>query len=1093
MRALTVPVVVVGAARFVRLLLYSSLLLATCAVSDPTWRIKYLTLDVGTVPYMQTIYDWQNLTGGVVEVVSRSVGPLQKELKQDLDSDHIYDLYQKSTAWPIFTYAEAGTVEDLTNDVRTMESLEWTAISAVQRKIATSYLSHTYSIPIDADPLVYYYRRDLLKRDPPSTWEDMIEIAASFHGTDLNGDGVPDYGVCIVTESYMHVLLMTIANTVYRHAASKREHFLYDVPNDVDPAHLLLDTEGWEYVFNILKSLYQYSQKRRLTNTYADAQTLFFTGRCASIIFFGSLGAMTVDNTGGKNGTFMRGKMGVSRTPGSRLVYDRTTKRLQPCTSQLCAFQEYGNVNRPNFMGGGAQIMLRKGTPNRAAALSFAAYFSTHVDVRSPGSNNPFRSSHYDPVEYTKSRPVAWDYDDAKLYTTALYDTLNRDTTATLPATKNADIIATLLASAAEEYIRLAQYENYTTNATEILARTQTDILQEGEANACGVDVVDRNIRIHLELPLRSVAGKSSNTATTSLAIIVPLVILSAAVAVAYVKLRPHWAARRAPKDAAKPFGTMFVALKSETVLWERYPTSMPKITEAYCAVIRKCCAASGCHEVKMIGGAVMLVAKQPQDMLQCAREIAKEFFRNDLSSLLKSKETAAPNATNSHRATPRHHDSAHQSRNNSETESTHEKDPTTSQGSTGSSRTGGIDRAHEIAFGIGVHWSTGRIHYHEATSTYDYSGPSVEGAAIASDAACGHQILVSQDVDHSSLPDNQFSEFCTREVNHRATAMLQYSPPGLPLRQFVCTASQELAVDSLASAIEQQSMGVTSKRATVLYVRLHDFYALACSKSRESVAEDYSALLAEIQGLVDGEKGYLQSFCGGHIIVTFNAVASTPQQQVRACGAALLIVAAAKKAGVGRVTCGVVSSMSLVGSFTTAAKGTHCALLSNAVEQAALLERMCCLYPDGAEVLTDSAFFDELSMYYVVRMVDVARLPNNKQVTGVVRVIERRSAQALDEWMYELQRTQTTDVNGPVNLVFLSMLKELAGNEGKRTQVDVAKVTGEAQSYLGVPTQIMSRFDGDVAAYIASKAELYRLFTDAPPDQDAPPKATSF
>ena len=46
---------------------------------------------------------------------------------------------------------------------------------------------------------------------------------------------------------------------------------------------------------------------------------------------------------------------------------------------------------------------------------------------------------------------------------------------------------------------------------------------------------------------------------------------------------------------------------------------------------------------MKMIGGAVMLVAKQPQDMLQCAREIAKEFFRDDLSSLLKSKETGGP------------------------------------------------------------------------------------------------------------------------------------------------------------------------------------------------------------------------------------------------------------------------------------------------------------------------------------------------------------------------------------------------------------------------------------------------------------------
>ena len=111
-------------------------------------------------------------------------------------------------------------------------------------------------------------------------------------------------------------------------------------------------------------------------------------------------------------------------------------------------------------------------------------------------------------------------------------------------------------------------------------------------------------------------------------------------------------------------------------------------------------------------------------------------------------------------------------------------------------------------------------------------------------------------------------------------------------------------------------------------------------------------------KGSWTARKGTCSLSAAGHIIVTFNAVASTPQQQVRACGAALLIVAAAKKAGVGRVTCGVVSSMSLVGSFATAAKGTHCALLSNAVEQAALLERMCCLYPDGAEVLTDSVFF---------------------------------------------------------------------------------------------------------------------------------------
>lgn len=45
-----------------------------------------------------------------------------------------------------------------------------------------------------------YYRRDVLAAHNltvPRTWDDFLAVAAKTNGTDMNGDGRPDYGVCL--------------------------------------------------------------------------------------------------------------------------------------------------------------------------------------------------------------------------------------------------------------------------------------------------------------------------------------------------------------------------------------------------------------------------------------------------------------------------------------------------------------------------------------------------------------------------------------------------------------------------------------------------------------------------------------------------------------------------------------------------------------------------------------------------------------------------------------------------------------------------------------------------------------------------------
>lgn len=37
----------------------------------------------------------------------------------------------------------------------------------------------------------------LNRTSPPRTWYELLELARAAHGADLNGDGVPDYGICM--------------------------------------------------------------------------------------------------------------------------------------------------------------------------------------------------------------------------------------------------------------------------------------------------------------------------------------------------------------------------------------------------------------------------------------------------------------------------------------------------------------------------------------------------------------------------------------------------------------------------------------------------------------------------------------------------------------------------------------------------------------------------------------------------------------------------------------------------------------------------------------------------------------------------------
>src|SRR5256886_16030569 len=93
-----------------------------------------------------------------------------------------------------------GYLEDLSTRVKADASLQWTDIMPFFRNFSATYGGKIYTVPLDGDFQMVYYRTDLLQQaglKPPQTWADYFKIAQTFNKKDLNGDGTPDFGSCI--------------------------------------------------------------------------------------------------------------------------------------------------------------------------------------------------------------------------------------------------------------------------------------------------------------------------------------------------------------------------------------------------------------------------------------------------------------------------------------------------------------------------------------------------------------------------------------------------------------------------------------------------------------------------------------------------------------------------------------------------------------------------------------------------------------------------------------------------------------------------------------------------------------------------------
>ncbi|MDW8060971.1 MAG: extracellular solute-binding protein [Thermomicrobium sp.] len=353
-------------------------------------------------PLQRRAPEFQQLTGAKINVITVPFADLYQKILTDFTTGtNSYHVIVFAPQW-MADYVEPGYLEDLTPRIEADPALQWDDIAPFFRNFSATYGGKIYTIPLDGDFQMVYYRSDLLEAEglkPPETWEDYLAIAQRFHGKDLNGDGVPDFGSGIAkrrgAQSYW--MFWSIAASFLQSQGTQQGSFF-----DVDTMEPLTNNEAFARALEIYKETGKYGPPDELNWDVGDSRAAFVTGRCALTIDWGDIGTLAIDPEQSK----VKDKVGAIILPGSKEVWDRSAGKIVTCDANTCPHAINGVNHAPYAAFGGWSGAINKNAPAKVkdAGYAFLSYMSqpaqANVDVTIGRTGfNPYRTSQFENID----------------------------------------------------------------------------------------------------------------------------------------------------------------------------------------------------------------------------------------------------------------------------------------------------------------------------------------------------------------------------------------------------------------------------------------------------------------------------------------------------------------------------------------------------------------------------------------------------------------------------------------------------------------------------------------------------------------------
>jgi multiple sugar transport system substrate-binding protein len=345
--------------------------------------------------------EFESLTGVNITVKSASYSELYETILSDLTTGtNQYDVVILTPNW-MPDYIESGYLRDLTENVNNDPDLAWEDIAPFFREYGHVYDGKIYSVPIDGNYHIMYYRADLLSKagfEPPDTWDEYLEISKYFKGKDLNDDGEPDYGSCLAKKpgNVTYWAMWSIAASMLQSQGTQQGIFF--APDTMEP---MVNNAAFAKALDIYKATSAYGSPDELEWGLNDGRQAFIAGRCALALDHGDIGTLALSKS-----SKIKGKLGTAIMPGSTEVLDWETEELVACDKFTCPFAVDG-VNHAPFaaaIGWAGAVNAAAANDVQSAGYHFISYISqpvrSNLDVTNGQSGlNPYRISQFSDSE----------------------------------------------------------------------------------------------------------------------------------------------------------------------------------------------------------------------------------------------------------------------------------------------------------------------------------------------------------------------------------------------------------------------------------------------------------------------------------------------------------------------------------------------------------------------------------------------------------------------------------------------------------------------------------------------------------------------
>jgi multiple sugar transport system substrate-binding protein len=380
-------------------------MIGLAAGADAGQRFDGVTVNVVTFtgpqiaePLQRRAPEFEKLTGAKINVITVPFSDLyQKILTNFATNTNSYDAMVFDPQWMV-DFIEPGYLEELTARVKNDPDLKWNEIAPFFRDFSATFNGKVYTIPLDGDFQMVYYRIDLLEKaglKPPQTWDDYLAIAKALNGKDFMGDGKPGYGSCIAKKrnAQSYWMITSVAAGFIQTLGTAQGAFF-----DRETFKPLVNNDAFKKALEIYKETTKYGPPDEINLDVGDTRSLFTSGRCALSIDWGDIGTLAVDKATSK----VQDKVGAVILPGTKEVLDRASGKLVPCDAKLCPYAINGINHAPFAAYGGwsGAINAAAAAKTKDAAYAYLSYMSqpaqSNIDVTIGITGfNPYRLSHF--------------------------------------------------------------------------------------------------------------------------------------------------------------------------------------------------------------------------------------------------------------------------------------------------------------------------------------------------------------------------------------------------------------------------------------------------------------------------------------------------------------------------------------------------------------------------------------------------------------------------------------------------------------------------------------------------------------------------